>query len=227
VNTHETTAHSTHFTVHIGRHIPNVNCELCHVNCRPRRAFTLIELIVVIILVGVLLGLIAPRMIDSGRRQAEFESAEITRLLGVAARRAALSGEIVAVEYDGSAPRLALVALRETQTSRGVRRTWVEDPLVPAVELTHVDILTASADGQTIGTAGSKWWVDFNPSEPRPALWLLVGRPRSDSSAQWQVELLPEETSASRRPTSMPSRASAAGALRVDLDAINQGERAW
>jgi prepilin-type N-terminal cleavage/methylation domain-containing protein len=214
-------------TVHIRKALSNVNCERCAVNCRRPRAFTLIELVIVTILIAVLIGLIAPRMIDSGRRQAEFETAEITRLLGVAARRAALSGEIVAVEYDGSVPRLSLVALRETETSRGRRRTWVEDPLVPAVELNYVDILTASADGQTIGTAGSKWWVDFNPSEPRPALWLLVGRPRSDSTNQWQVELLPEETSASRRSSSQPSRASAAGALRVDLDAINQGERAW
>lgn len=227
MNTHETTARSSHLTVHIGRRTPNVNRELCHVNCRSRRGFTLIELIVVTILVAVLLGLVAPRMIDSGRRQAEHEASEITRLLGVAARRAALSGEIVAVEYDGSVPQVTLVALRDTETSKGPRRTWVQDPLVPPVELTHMDILTASADGQVIGTAGSKWWIDFNPSEPRPTIWLLVGRPGADSTTQWQVELLPEETSASRRSMSVPSRASAAGALRIDLDAANQGERAW
>jgi prepilin-type N-terminal cleavage/methylation domain-containing protein len=217
-----------------------VRCELCHVNCRPplrrsvapplRRfhaAFTLIEIIIVVILIGVLAGLIIPRMVNSGKRQADFESSEITRLLGVAARRAALSGEIVAVEYDGAGPRLSLVALRETDTSRGPRQTWVQDPLVTPVELTAVDVIRATADGQPIGNAGGKWWVDFNPSEPRPALWLLVGRPGSDASSQWQVELLPEETSASRRSMDEPSRAASAGALRVDLDATNQGERAW
>lgn len=190
-------------------------------------AFTLIELIVAVILVAVLIGLIAPRMINTGRRQAEHEAAEITRLLGVAARRSALSGEIVAVEYDGTVPRLSLVALRETDTSRGRKRTWVVDPLVSPVELSYVDILRATADGQPLGNAGGKWWVDFNPSEPRPVLWLLVGRQGADASSQWQVELLPEETSASRRTMNEPSRAAAAGALRIDLDASNQGERAW
>jgi prepilin-type N-terminal cleavage/methylation domain-containing protein len=190
-------------------------------------AFTLIELIVVIILFAILAGFIAPRLVNASKRQADFEATEVTRLLGVAARRAALAGEIVAVEYDGSGPTLSLVVLREVNTGRGVRQSWIQDPLVPPVNFTVTDIIRASSDNQPLGNAGGKWWVDFNPTEPRPAIWLLVGPPNSDSSLQWQVELLPEETSASRRTMSEPSRAASMGALRIDLDAMNQGERAW
>lgn len=169
----------------------------------------------------------APRLLNTQKRQADFEAAEVTRLLGVAARRAALSNEIVAVEYNSQGPSLSLVVLRDIDTGRGTRRTWVQDSLVPPVFFQAATILRASADGQPIAGSGGNWWVDFNPSEPRPALWLLVGDPRGDATTQWQVELLPEETTASRRSMGEPSRASVAGAVRVDLDAANQGERAW
>jgi prepilin-type N-terminal cleavage/methylation domain-containing protein len=196
---------------------------------RARRsgAFTLIELVVVILVIAVLAGFMAPRMVNSARRQADLEAAEVTRLLGVAARRAALSSEIVAVEYNAAVPSLSLVVLRDIDTGRGSRRTWVQDALVPPVNFQAATILRATADGQPVAGSGGNWWVDFNPSEPRPALWILVGDARGDSTLQWQVELLPEETTASRRSLNEPSRASIAGAVRIDLDASNQGERAW
>lgn len=203
-------------------HAPHRACSRC-----AARAFTLIELLVVILLVAVMAGLVAPRVFNSGRRQAEFESSQITQLLSIAARRAALSSEVVAVEYDGSVPQLTLVSLREEQSGRTRRRNWTQDPLVPPVVLSAVDILSAAADGQALGSAGGKWWIDFNPTEPRPAIWLLVGARGSDSGSQWQVELLPEDTDASRRTMSQPSRASTSGAMRIDLDANNQGNTIW
>lgn len=194
---------------------------------RRGRAFTLIELIVVIIMISILAGFIVPRIINTGKRQAEIEATEVARLLSVAARRSALAAEVVAVEYDGTGPRLSMVVLRNVDTGRGLKQAWVADPLTPPVELTAVNVVRAVGDGQVLGTAGGRWWVDFDPSQPRPVLWLLVGDDRAAESEGWQIELLPEETSASKRPATDPSRASLAGLLRIDLDATNQGERAW
>src|SRR5215510_3248159 len=74
-----------------------------------RPAFTLIEMIVVIIIVGVLAGVLLPQALSNTGRRAETEAQNVQRLISIAAERESLSPEPVAVEYDETSATLRIL----------------------------------------------------------------------------------------------------------------------
>jgi len=189
------------------------------------RAFTMLELIVVVLLIAVLGGLIMPRLFGSDRREAERECEDVRRLLSVAANRSVVSGQSVLVKYDSQARKIDAFVLREVSSSDGVRNEWWSDIMIPGVFLDKLSFRRGTSDVQALSTGS--WSIEFTTAEPRPLLWLAFSATNEPEASGWQVELLPEETGASRRRMNQTSRATSAGLFRIDLDAVGQGERAW
>ncbi|MEO1131056.1 MAG: prepilin-type N-terminal cleavage/methylation domain-containing protein, partial [Planctomycetota bacterium] len=138
-----------------------------------RSAFTLIELIVVVVLLGVLAGLVAPRLLTTERRRAEATVTDLTSMLSVVARRDALGNSRMALEYDAERGTVKLDTLRVEGERFGTRQTaWRPDPLTPRVELEGIEITETRVDGYS---TGEKWWrIEFAPGVPRPLIELVV-----------------------------------------------------
>jgi prepilin-type N-terminal cleavage/methylation domain-containing protein len=189
--------------------------------------FTLVELIAVIVLIGVLGAMVVPRLVGSGRRTAEREAQQVAALISAAARREALAGEAVAVQYDGPSASFG-VQVRRTGGARGGRtRQWIDDPLVPPIALEALQLRRATADG--LALPSQSWRVEFPPTEPRPALWLLLVEPGEPESSGWQIEALPEELNAAAIPADQRARGGGADLAwrRIDLDAQGRGDKPW
>lgn len=209
------------------------------------RGFTLIELIVVIVLLGVVAGLFAPRLMSTSSRRAESNMREIADLLGVAARRDAsgggLSAESQRLAYDGEKKTLALRVRRARLNARGETEdsgVWRNDPLAPVVNLEYVKVSRAVIDG--VAADDRAWTLDFVPGQVRPTVELVVesvsgggssgrgSRSRASAGPRWNVLLLAYLTSAEVAALGATQTAAGGGALRsVDLDAAGLGDRAW
>ncbi|MGE3107598.1 MAG: hypothetical protein AB7G11_16275 [Phycisphaerales bacterium] len=185
----------------------------------------MIELVVVVIIIALIGGLVVPRLVGNERRRASAECEDVTRLLSIAASRSALSGQTVLITFDGRSHVLEALVLREVVERGVVRNQWTADRMIQPVKLESLAFRRGIADAQDLAPTG--WEVLFPVGEPRPLTWLAFSASHDPESSGWQVELLPEETGASKRTMREPSRASQAGLYWKDLDALGQGERAW
>jgi type II secretory pathway pseudopilin PulG len=184
----------------------------------------MIELIIVILLFAILAAFIAPRVLRMDQRRAANEASQVARILGVAARRASLSSEVVAVDFDTDT--LTVLTLRRVQArGRAARTEWVEDPLIEPVNLAATQVRRAFADGTALRP--DRWRVEFPAAEPRPMLSLVLAPPRQPESAGWQIELLPDDMNAIKSSAGATSRSAQNAWRHIDLDAQNRGEKAW
>lgn len=185
----------------------------------------MIEMVVVVLLIAVIGGLVVPRLMGNDKRRANAECEDVARLLSIAASRAALSGQSVLISYDGTSHVLSAYVLREVSERGSVKNQWATDRMIQPVRLESLAFRSGMAD--SLALPRSKWEIVFTTGEPRPQVWLAFSANQDPEIDGWQVELLPEETGASKRSRREPSRASEAGLFRKDLDELGQGERAW
>ncbi len=198
--------------------------------------FTLLETIVVVVIVGILAGLIVPRMINVGQRQAEQESASVQRLLSVAAEKCAVWNQTVAVDFStdpAGGARLTVWSQVEdakasADTTGAARVRWREDPLVEPVVFERLRVAQAAQDGQILPSG--KWRVAFVPGQPRAELTLRLEPKVEADGPMWSVSIAPDQTTAvrdiasgmasGRGPTVTQSRS-------IDLDDAGKGQTPW
>ena len=103
---------------------------------RPRRASTLVDLLVVLVIVGVLLGIIVPAVQASIARHAVAAAVrDVANLLSMARQIAATSVDGAAVDFDSTTGRVRLdvsgrlVRTLDLQGQRGVRLRASRDSL--------------------------------------------------------------------------------------------------
>lgn len=185
-------------------------------------------MLVVVVLLGVVAGLVVPRMSSNDRRLAQARVREVASLLSVVAQRHTLTNDRLMLSYDRSAAVIELLVLRTRgEDARWARPEWAGDPLVPPVKLEGVELAEAMFDGGRADTRS--WRLDFNPGQPRPMIELLFRTPRGASpQGSWLIELLPYSGSPSMTNVGAAGRSGAASGLRsVDLDAQGRGESPW
>lgn len=179
-----------------------------------RAAFSVIELIVVIVILGVLAGALVPRIAGWSRRDAQAAALRAADVLSAAARRETLSGQTVAVEYDPDHGVRMLV-----NDPAGGTDSWREDPLVPSVNLSGVRLISAFED--TASLPVDRWRVVFRSAGPRAAVGIVLAAERTEE--RWRVDLPAGGTRAVvTKGDAAPQSISA-----MDLDADGKGDQPW
>jgi prepilin-type N-terminal cleavage/methylation domain-containing protein len=202
-----------------------------HTQCA--RAFTLLEVIVVVILLGVLAGVLLPRLGGNSSRAARLEAMALRDLLTVAAERDALSGSSVAIEYDAKDERFSLLTLREVSEKDGVTVQWRADPLVVPVQLSVLRLISAETDVQPLDDR-SGFILDLagaglgggGAGGIRPPLTMLLAQRdlRGDASgARWRIELPSDAGAALAMDAARPAHATRV----IDLDATGRSDDPW
>jgi prepilin-type N-terminal cleavage/methylation domain-containing protein len=187
-----------------------------------RRAFSLIEVVVVCVLLAILAGLALPRFSNVNGRRAEASVKEFAELISSAATRDQLTGQAVAIDFDGVSGRLRVFVppmAEEGKTRSTEEGDWVPDPLSRSVELEGARVVSVVQDFE--GLDASKWRITFPRTEPRPRVVVTIEQDGGEQS--WAIVLTPTGTRARVEDPSMASQDSDS----VDLDATGRATRAW
>jgi prepilin-type N-terminal cleavage/methylation domain-containing protein len=199
-----------------------------------RTAFTLLEILVVIVILSVLATAIVPRMLNVGQRQAELEAKAVQRLLSIAAEKSTVWNQPVAVDFQLDKSTLSIWTQREdarasADATGAARVRWEYDGLVEPVILDRLKISLATQDGQSLSSA--KWRVTFTPGQPR-ALVAINLEPKVDRDGpRWTITLPVGETAASRTTSADPTHPAGTGlatqSRSIDLDDAGKGDVKW
>lgn len=184
------------------------------------KAFTLVELITVIVIIAIAAGLIMPRIVNWDERRAEAGVRRVADVLSGAARRHLFSTQRLAIDFDGQTGRLRVVALRLAAPASfdGTDSAWVEDPLTPSADLEGLSLLEAAADSRALDER--RFRVELPPAEPRPAITLRLES--TGGRALWTVHL-----PASGEQAAVIVGEGAPPSDRVDLDEAGLRDEAW
>ncbi len=121
------------------------------------RAFTLVELIVTLVIVGLVLGLAVPRVATLAGRGVSAEADAVAGLLSNAAGRAAVGSQPLRVRAESK----TVVVERRELVEQGRRESWVweRDPFMPQVRLNKATVGSVYADGFAV--RGTPWIVEL------------------------------------------------------------------
>ena len=186
------------------------------------RAFTIVELIVIVVILGVLAGVTVPRLLDLSDRAVAGELRDVADLLSSAGAREALSSAPVAIEYRDQIFRLLTLRSPDELTPWSGYGQWVEDKLALPVRLDLLTLGTASAGGQMLD--GEAWRVSFSTLEARPAIALGLADRQGRAWAVWLA------SDADRAQIASLGGGVTADDLQpspVDLDATGREEDPW
>lgn len=189
-----------------------------------RHGFTVVELLVVLIMLTILAGVIAPRLVSGSSRSAEADVRRAAELMSTAGRRDTLTSQQIAIDYDGATSTMRMLVLRlpsAADAARGSEPEWVDDRMTMRVELKDVRLLSATADGAELDAR--RFRVEFKQSGVRPGLVLMFGQ--DADKPLWTVSLPPGAFRA-RVSAGMGDIADGEQAM-IDLDQVGKAEEPW
>lgn len=208
-------------------------------------AFTLIEVIVVIVMLAVLAGIVLPRMAGSDSRLADAQAQRVASVLSIVGWRGAVAPEPMELEFDPVSDSIRLLVNRAApgqgdDPATPPVRAWRVDPIVAPVVLDRLSVQEAWWGSQlaprTSARAGSgssglgAWRISIPADRPRePIVLVLADKSRTkDGVSTYRVELVPGRTTARVTPGDAPPaiEADRAGG-EMDLDALGLGEQPW
>ena len=140
-----------------------------------RTAFTLLELLVVVLILAILAAITIPRMVGHEQRTFQLAADEGADLLTMYAQREAMSPKPVGIWHDGARNWIALVVLDFDPARPDEAPDWRIDPFAKPVKLpdnVHQDGVSARADGEFIDFR--RWPVASNPGNPRPGIEIAL-----------------------------------------------------
>lgn len=180
-------------------------------------AFTLIELIVCIVILGILAGAVAPRFLSLGSRRAESEVQAIASLVSAAAMRDELTSQPIALAFDAQTSRLSMLSVQAA--SADAVGIWKHDPIVAPLTLSDAQIVSIQSGVRTLDPRD--WRVEFPQIEPREKLTIELADAKNDS--HWVLILSPTATAAALYPGTEKDLPSD----ETDLDQIGKEEDTW
>ncbi|MFG0291684.1 MAG: type II secretion system protein [Phycisphaerales bacterium JB050] len=202
------------------------------VSSRAHRAFTLMEVIVVLIVMAIAMGMIVPRVSTSTHRQSENMVRAVSSMVALCAQRSVAGSEISALVYDAEERTLRVEVLRQERGNYDrTDREWRSDPFAPEVRLETCRVQRVVMDGVSFNQESFR--LVFEPGVQRPQVSMTIaegesepdGYQRSDQRV-WQIDL----PSYALRPvvSGLSTGAVELGAPQpIDLDAMGQVEESW
>ncbi len=183
------------------------------------RAFTMIEMLVVMVILAVIAAMVAPRVFRSTDRDAQAAVDSLAELVSVAARRDEFASQPLAIALDAERGKVDLWS-RTVDAATG-RPVWKPDPLTPSADMSALVINEVTSDGVELDAR--RWWYEFPQNVRRPSLVLSVAS--AITGHTWTVEL---------QPTSSRAIVSDAAGMRsqdqigaIDLDATGKADAPW
>ncbi len=188
-----------------------------------RRAFTLIEVIVVVMLLAILSSMIVPRLIGNEGRANQLAADRVADLLIMFAQREALSSRPAGIWLDADRNWIVLVTLDVDPSRPDEPAEWQQDRSVRPVKLPPTippDGVLATMDGQPIDIR--QWPIATEPGRPRP--WVEIAL-YPDEGPVMTVVLPPHAIA----PYLLNREGESMIALRepVDLDATGRHREDW
>lgn len=190
----------------------NAMVGLARRRCAP--GFSIVELLVVVVILGVLSAMMAPRLASISGRGTEVAAERAAGVLSAAARRNNLTTQRLALEFNGEREDLALLVF---DPARG---EWREDGLTGRVSLSGSLLREATSDG--VRLEQGRWVLELPQSGPRPLIRMVFTDTRGRDP--WLVVLAPR---AARAEVRAGDGAGADADESVDLDALGRGEQPW
>jgi len=186
---------------------------------QPRRGFTLLELLVVLVILALLFSMIVPRFAGTERRALQLASDQVADLLTMYAHRATLGQKPVGVGYDPERRTIMLLVIDIDLDRPDEPADWQVDRLVTPVKLpSTVDLLDARADGEPVDLA--LWPIANRPGKDRPTIEItLGGRDGETTVVLAPYALAPRQID--------PDEVGPAVRMPIDLDAAGRHREEW
>jgi prepilin-type N-terminal cleavage/methylation domain-containing protein len=195
------------------RHRPDTSGARC------RTGFSIIEVIVVIVILGVVGAIIGPRLSSLGGRQTRADAQGIAEILSIAARRDELTSQPVALEFQAERGSIRMLVFSPQSGDDG-RPQWHVDRMAPAAELRDSVISSVQSDGTELDVR--RWRVEFAQNSRRPDLHIVIKDERHGDT--WRIELPAGSTRALVVAGDAPV---GAGDGSIDLDLAGKSEESW
>ncbi|MCZ6836319.1 MAG: type II secretion system protein [Planctomycetota bacterium] len=141
-----------------------------------RVGFTLVEMIIVIVLIGIMAAMTLPRLTGNRDRMFDLATDQVGDLLMMYAQRESLGRRPIGLWEDTMNHRLVLMVLDQDEMSTETTSAWVIDRYVkPVVLPDDVNILDVQAEGQSVDI--SQWPLQTEPGKNRPAIAIVLEGP--------------------------------------------------
>jgi prepilin-type N-terminal cleavage/methylation domain-containing protein len=190
-----------------------------------RRGFTIIEIVVVIVILGIAAGFVLPRVVGGSSRSVRAKADEVGSVLSALARRDAMLSQPVALDYSRETGVLRVLTLR----SDGSTRAWASDRLLPAAEIdgsadAGVRLVSVRSD-QTV-YRDEDFRIELDQFQPRGVLEVVLSDGRGKFFASVLLGATSLQASVSEAEGSAPESMSNLPEA-IDLDASGKEGEAW
>jgi prepilin-type N-terminal cleavage/methylation domain-containing protein len=185
---------------------------------RDRKAFTLVEVILVVVIMSLFAGLIIPRMAGITKSKERLVVTSAADLLSAFAYRDSITSGSAAIEYDGSNRNLMLLGARGGNSTEEPL-TWQRDPLAPIVRIPDSIDIRALSDGELLPE--TNWSITAREDGTRPEVQFEISGKKIEariSLPTWAQGPYVVESDALTVPRVPDS---------IDLDATGQGRDTW
>lgn len=184
-----------------------------------RRAFTVVEILVVIVLLAAVAGLVAPRLTNTASRRVTAAAEATAETLSALARRDAMLSQPLALVYDRANNTLRTSVLQRDARSGDVN--WRNDPLLPDADLQDAQIVAVTSDGAELGVDALR--IELDQYQPRPALRFVLSDTKGENLIT--VDLPASSLQAALVYGDMRQQPGASRA--IDLDDEGKERQAW
>lgn len=146
---------------------------------RPRRGFSLLEVIIVTVMLVLVGALAAPRFIVVQRKEEEKSIGDVEDLLRMFAFRNSIGAQQIGLHYDKDKAQVSLWILDLNPKNPTGPRVWQQDRLSSPVDLPASMVIDGAAADET-EIRDDMWTITSHPDGSRPRIALsLKGRETS------------------------------------------------
>jgi prepilin-type N-terminal cleavage/methylation domain-containing protein len=181
-----------------------------------RKAFTLLELIIVVILIGIMSAMVFPRLVGNRSREFNLIVEKVADVVLMFAHRNATSNQPAAIRFDSEVMQFELLA----KVKEDGERFWKLDPLATPIKLPtwlEEDALEIYVDGEFTDT--SVWPITAAPGESRPLIEVRI-----NWDSRTAVISLPPHAIG---PSVWIDDEGTEPMMPIDLDAEGRGQEEW